>query len=225
MDSNSTVTVDDSSSIFNPSYETSEFHTTYSYAATTEQYRLTDTGGVYADWSGMSSLVSGTLDSDYVYITGLPTSTVSVQLGASWSDTAVFANETHNSSATFTYSETYSPDSVLKSVSISNNKLTFTANADGTARIVVYAIDGSGKGAWNEMYVTVPLPYDTITVTLDDQSGKGVAAGTRYYCRLFSGSDTSATTPYNSGVTGLIPSGGSFQVYFQQGDTLFARHG
>ena len=106
----------------------------------------------------MSSLVSGTLDSDYVYISGLPTSTVSVQLNATWKDTAVYATESiksFNSGATFTYSVTYSPDSVA-SVSFSGNTLTVTAKAYGTARVVVYAIDG--RAEVQRAKYTLPCP-------------------------------------------------------------------
>ena len=78
-------------------------------------------------------------------------------------------------------------------------QLTVAAKAYGTARIFVYAIDGSGRGAQAEMYVTVPQPNDTVTVTLDDQSGNPIAAGTRYYCRLFNGTNSNSMTAATTG--------------------------
>ncbi|HZV11854.1 MAG TPA: T9SS type A sorting domain-containing protein [Candidatus Kapabacteria bacterium] len=211
--SSQTQSYDDTSSLFNPSTYDSNFATVYSYAVYLEEYVQHPTDSLYANYSPLSDIVSGTLDSVYLYFTSTPSSSISEALHDTMNFTFTAKESAGNS--TIIYS-VYSSNSSVANAGIdsSNGNFYCIAAGYGSASITVKAKDAVGRACYYTFSFSVPHPYDTVTVTLKDQStGTVIAGGTRDYWRLFTPGDSGHETAFSSGTT-LLNSTGSFIILF-----------
>lgn len=226
--SDQTQTYDDTSELFNPSTHESNFPITYSYAVYLEQYVQHPTDSLYAYYSPLSDIVTGNLDSVYLYFSSVPNSSVSEPIH----DTMQFTFQAQESfgNAAIVYSA-YTSDPSVAGISMDSSTGNFycVAVGYGSTGVTVKAKDAIGRACYYTFKFEVPEPYDTITVTLKDQStGAMLAGGTRCYWRLFTPGDSGRENAFSSGTSILGVLGGvseSFTILFPQGHTLHLRVG
>jgi hypothetical protein len=215
---------DDHNSAFNNA-SGSTFETHYSYAA--DAYLRDTTSGHPVYTTGdLTSLVTGTLDSNFISFTHIPSS-VHVNLGDSVhvSFHAILIGDTNATIQYRLFSTTGPATGSIDSVTGDFDAyVPLTAALNSYTRFAIHAVDSTERYAEARFYVSVLWTRDSVTIVfIDGNIGSAVAGYTRVYTAVIpaNSADTTKTTTYNGtqcdhyGRTVLVVDSGFYKIRAQ----------
>src|SRR5579883_2269537 len=196
---------------FNPTHTSSDGYTwTYSYAAYGVGYARGSQDSIQN--GAMSAIVSGTLDSVYLYFSNVPNPNITAHIGdtVTWTFAAQVADA---ASETVTYSASSGDSTVATAAIDQSGKFSSVVVGYGSTGITVKGTDAKGRSALCSFTINVDPFYDTLTVILRDISTNALLPeNTEYYYSL---SNTSAgiDTIYSGDSIRIIRVGDSSNIY------------